>query len=171
MVREIRSAGYDPSLAGGMGLVTDFATPDDIFSPNINYVVDRNVIAFTIDADENGNIQSTVVGTVFNDEQIAYRLNNRVLERYSGARRAWEAIATNIDALNFVYLDGNGDPTGTLADIRAIEISLLVRTGKADKHYDHTKTYLNKQGQNICSACGNDHFRRRLLSTTVHLRN
>jgi type IV pilus assembly protein PilW len=168
MAREIRSAGFDPNLIGGVGLVTNFAAPNDnAFSAPINYAVDTNVIAFTIDTDQDG----TILSTANNDEEIAYRLNNRTLERYSGDRRVWEAIATNVDALNFVYLDANGNPTGVLANIRAVEISLLVRTGQEDKRYNNTQTYLNKQGQNICSACGNDRFRRRLLSTTVHLRN
>jgi type IV pilus assembly protein PilW len=172
MTKEIRSAGFDPNRTGNFGFVTDFAAPDNIFDPDINYAVDKNKIAFTIDNNGNGNIETN------DDEKIAYRLNNNTIERYifnpnvvDPTKRGWQAIANNIDALDFVYLDQTGAITTNPANIRAIEISLLVRTGKKDKTYKNTQVYLNKQGQNICPSCGNDNYRRRLLSTTVYVRN
>jgi type IV pilus assembly protein PilW len=167
MTKEIRSAGFDPTrtLNADAGFVTDFKAPDSIFNPDINYAVDKNIIAFTIDDNGDGIIQS-------NDaEQIAYQLKNNALERYSATRKQWEQVANNIDALDFVYLDQSGAITTNPANIRAIEISLLVKTGKKDKTYKNTQVYQNKQGQNICLSCSNDNYRRRLLSTTVYVRN
>jgi type IV pilus assembly protein PilW len=165
MTKEIRSAGFDPNRTANAGFVTDF-TPDDVFNPDINYAIDKNIIAFTIDNDGNGSIQSTL-----DTERIAYRLNNNELQRYSAARNQWETVVNNIDALDFVYLDRNGAITANPANIRAIEISLLVKTGKKDKTYSNTHVYQNKQGQNICPTCSTDNYRRRLLSTTVYIRN
>ena len=66
MVKDIRSAGYDPNGSGNFGFVTDFANP--ILSNPINYNEDRDIIAFTIDDDslapENGVVD------VNNNEQI-----------------------------------------------------------------------------------------------------
>ena len=167
MSREIRSAGFDPGQTGRFSrLVTDFPSPNNIFSPDIDYATQHKVIAFTMDNSEDGILQAN------NNEMIAYRLNNRTLERYYVQQATWLPLADNIDALDFVYLDQNGTPTSVIADIRAVEISLLVRTNKDDSKYkDTASTYYNKQGQSICSACGNDKYRRRLLTTTVYFRN
>jgi type IV pilus assembly protein PilW len=165
--KDIRSAGFDPTRSGRFGFVVDFAAPDNIFDPDINYAVDKNVIAFTVDDSADGFIQS-------NDaELIAYRLNDNNLERYifNIDNKGWQIVANNIDALDFVYLDQNGAVTNNPANFRAVEISLLVKTGKKDKYFTNTQTYQNKQGQNICPSCSNDNYRRRLLSTTVHVRN
>ena len=165
ITRELRSAGFNPTRTANTGFVTDFAPPNDIFGQDINYAIDKSVIAFTIDDNGDSIIQS-------NDaEQIAYRLNNNMLERYSATRTQWEAIANNIDALDFIYLDQNGAITNNPANFRAIEISLLVKTGKKDLHFNNSQTYQNKQGQNICLSCDNDNYRRRLLSTTIYIRN
>ena len=166
MTREIRSAGFNPNQTANLaGFVTDFAAPNDIFSPDINYTTDKSVIAFTIDDSINNIIESNDL------EQIAYRINNNTLQRYSATRKQWEAVANNISALDFVYLDQNGAVTTNPANFRAIEISLIVRAGKKDLHFKDSQTYLNKQGQNICPSCNNDNYRHRLLSTTVYMRN
>jgi type IV pilus assembly protein PilW len=167
MTKDIRSAGFDPTRSGNFGFVTDFAAPDNIFDPDINYAVDKNVIAFTIDNNGDGIIQS-------NDaEQIAYRLNNNTLERYifDPNNKGWQAVANNIDALDFVYFDQDG-PTNNPAAFRAVELSLLVRTGKKDKQFTNTRSsYTNSQDENICPSCSNDNYRRRLSRTTVYMRN
>ena len=164
MARELRSAGYDPRRTGSFGLVTGFPSPRDTFA--IDYTVKRDIIAFTMDDDDQGDVDAN------DNEMIAYRLNNRTLERYSATGSAWRPVADNIDALNFVYLNEAGNPTTVLANIRAVEISILVRADKEDKHYKNTTSvFYNKQGQSICSSCGNNKYRRRLLSTTVYFRN
>jgi type IV pilus assembly protein PilW len=167
LTKELRSAGYDPLRTGLFGFVTDFAAPNQIFNPDINYATDKSTIAFTIDDNEDG------VRDKNDAEQIAYRLNTstNALERYSASNSAWQVVATNVDALDFVYLDTAGAVTTNPANIRAVQITMLVRTGEKDREYKNPHTYLNKQGQNICTSCTNDQYYRRLLSTTIHIRN
>lgn len=83
-------------------------------------------------------------------------------------------VAYNIDALNFVFLDENGNPTGDRTQIKAIAITLVGRSGKDVpvlffKHQDNT-VYRNQQGDVILAA-QNDNFRRMMLSTVVKCRN
>jgi type IV pilus assembly protein PilW len=173
MVRDIRNAGKDAQLAGLTRFVTDFASPNDIFATDINYATDTNIIAFTSDDDEDGTIDANRA------EMIAYRLNGNLLQRYNvgldpNPANRWETVATNIDALNFVLLAQNGTVTTNPNNVAAVQITLLVRTGQRDTHYTSTSSYLNKQGTNICSACNtgdNRRYHRRLLSTTVAVRN
>jgi type IV pilus assembly protein PilW len=173
MMRDIRNAGKDSELAGLTRFVTDFASPNNIFGTDpIDYATDTNIIAFTTDDNEDGTIDPTRA------EMIAYRLNGNELQRYnieqSDPTRQWETVATNIDALNFVLLAQNGTVTTNANNVAAVEITLLVRTGQKDTRYTSTASYLNKQDQPICSACNtgdNRHYHRRLLSTTVAVRN
>jgi type IV pilus assembly protein PilW len=171
LTRDLRSVGFDPQSRGGFGLVTDFDAPNDVFNPDINYATQKNVIAFTTDFDEDGILDTN------NREFIAYKYepSTKTIVRFNvegTPGELWEPLINNVDALDFVFLDSNGAPTTVLANIRAVEISLLVRTDKSDKHYDSNgQVYKNKQGVNICSSCSSDHRRRRLISTTVQFRN
>ncbi len=88
-----------------------------------------------------------------------------------------QPVAENVDALNFVYLGGNGNVLGplplTLAErnnIRSIEVSIIVRSRRPDPDYYDTKAYFNKQGTQILAA-PEDHYHRKLLSMTVKCRN
>jgi type IV pilus assembly protein PilW len=165
MTKDIRSAGFDPTRLANAGFVTNFAEPHEIFSPAINYAADTNVIAFTIDDDGDGMIEAN------DNEQIAYRLKDDNLQIYSTSRATWDSIADHVDALNFVYLNSDGLVTGTPTDISSVEVTMLVRTGEKDNEYTNTKTYKNKRDDEICPLCANDNYRRRLLSTTIRLRN
>ena len=170
MVRDIRSAGKDSEIAGLTRFVADFAPPNDIFATDIDYAVNRNILAFTTDFNENGTIDATRF------EMNAYRLNGNILQRYNvqldpNPTLRWETVAANIDALDFVLLAQDGTVTTNPANATAVEITLLVRTDQKDTHYTSTPPYLNKRGQNICPACSADNYRRRLLSTTVAVRN
>ena len=141
MAREIRMAGYDPTHTANAGIVT----------------AGSNSIVFTSDLNSDGDTSDT-------DENITYSLPGTDLQR-NGQR-----VAENIDALNFVYLDGNGNVTANLNDIRSVQITMVTRSGKGDLEYTDTNSYTNQQGTQIL-ATQNDSFRRRLLSTTVICRN
>jgi hypothetical protein len=83
-------------------------------------------------------------------------------------------VAYNIDALNFVYLDQDGNPTADRTQIRAVAVTMVGRSGKDVpvlffKHQDNT-VYRNQQGDVILAA-PNDNFRRMMLSTVVKCRN
>jgi type II secretory pathway component PulJ len=167
MTREIRSSGYDPTRNANVGFVTELPDAPGKFS--IDYSKDKNIIAFTIDNDGNGVIKKD------NAEQIAYRFNAgaHTLERFNVTSTSgeWEAVAGNVDALNFVYLKQDGTRATVPQDIQYIEIALLVRARNADPKFIDTTTYRNKQGDVLCASCTGDHYRRRLLTTTVQLRN
>jgi len=152
MTRDIRSAGFAPIKSDPVdpyaftqataGFETNFDPA--IFENDINYAEDTNVIAFTMDDDGDGIIQAN------DNEKIAYRLQGNNLERFSVSRNAWEPIANNIDALNFVYLDSDGNVTVVPTEFKAVEVSLLVRTGDQDLKYTNTQIFRNKQGVDIC---------------------
>ena len=88
----------------------------------------------------------------------------------------WETISENIDALDFVYRDQNGNaivisPT-TLQDIRSVDITIVARTGRKDQDFTDTQAYFNQEDLvNPILAAQNDNFRRRLLTTNIACRN
>jgi type IV pilus assembly protein PilW len=161
MEREIRSAGYDPTQK---------------VNPSIQ-VANNNSITFQ--ADINGN------EAIDGDETITYSLydsgadGDTDLGRNSGAGN--QPLAENIDALNFVYLngasppsvlddDGLGNVTTNINQIRSVQVTVVARTGRADPGYTDARIYTNLQGQTILGV-QNDNFRRRSLSTTISCRN
>ena len=166
MTREIRSSGYDPTRNTNAGFVTELPdAPPGKFT--IDYSKDNNIIAFTMDSNGNGVINAN------NAEQIAYRFNAgaHTLERFNITNGGWEAVAGNVDALNFVYFKQDGTPAKVPQDIQYIEMALLVRARNAEPKFINTTTYHNKQGNVLCASCTGDHYRRRLLTTTVQMRN
>jgi type IV pilus assembly protein PilW len=101
--RDIRMAGFNPTgitdLAGFVTSLVDGDTTETTDSTNM---------AFTIDDDANG-----AINTDDGDEQIAYRLDSNRLQKYTyDAVDGWDwrTVAENIDAIDFVYLDDNGNP-------------------------------------------------------------
>ena len=124
-----------------------------------------NTISFTEDGDGDGAVTN-----------ITYGLSGSDLVR-NGAR-----IAENIDAINFVYLDGEGirldDGGGNVTDpehrakIRSVQVTIVARTGKQDPHYTDSTSYQNKMTDPIFTPSGDDvHFRRKVLSTSIKCRN
>ena len=91
-------------------------------------------------------------------------------------------LAENIDAINFVYLDGANPPAviptpvtaNSLPNIRAVQITIVARSGQniPGLFYRHTdnRVYQNQQGTVILGAQG-DAFRRQLLTAEVRFRN
>lgn len=87
------------------------------------------------------------------------------------------ALAEGIEAIEFLYLDDTGKTEVTdTADIRQIRISILARSTFPDPKYTDTTVYEPasvREGFPDASSWGsyNDHYHRRLLITTVKLRN
>lgn len=97
-----------------------------------------------------------------------------------------QAVAENIDALEFFYTLADGsqttNPTAVqLANIRAVQISILARPDRPDIAFVNTDTYTPASGappvwdiNGGAAGTGNppgDSFRRRLLITTIQCRN
>jgi type IV pilus assembly protein PilW len=171
LTKELRSAGYNPTqtTTDDFRFVTSFAAPNHLF--DVDYEDDHTIVAFTLDTDGSGVIEPN------NNEQIAYRFNDaqKTLERFNDAQadvtKKWEIVASNIDAVYFMYFDQNKNVTTNPENIEYVDVSLLVRMGKQDSKYTNTKVYTNKAGVNLCPACVGDHYHRRLLTTTIQIRN
>ena len=166
MEREIRMAGYDPTGGAGAKIITadiaelqfridvngdgDFTKPG---SPPGNDTNEQIRYALKLDADRDGIADGSPCGL---------------------GRATWGSglmpVAENIDALNFVYLDKDGNPTTTLEEIRSVQIALVARTGRGDPRYKDTAIYRNQQGAVVLPQ-QNDNFRRKLLTAQVNCRN
>ncbi len=213
MEREIKMSGYDP-LESDVPKIT---------SARINFIeftmdttggeadgLDNDGDGLTDEADENADKQTDDAL-----EQIRYFISNDAdndgiadsldcnLQRQYWDGADWQPnlatdptdadIALDIDALNFVYLDANGDdlidyaltppqvPAALLDDIRSVQISIVARAGQNErqglpgKKLD-TTVYMNQQDRpgddwDIILPAPNDRFRRVILTSDVKCRN
>lgn len=144
LIRELRMAAYDPDATAGAG----FVAPTD--STNVN---------FTMDLDDSGVIDAA-------NETVGYGFD----QPNSELERDGTAVIDNVNALDFVFLDEDGAVTTTLADIRVVQVSMVLRTTNEDYGYTNTDAYTNLQGATIYTAPG-DNFRRRLVRAQVKVRN
>lgn len=158
MVHELRTAGCDPDGSAGAGIVNAGA----------------NTLSFTMDIGNTAGDSFEPDGLLNGpNEQVRYAINaNGDLGRDTGG--GLQPLARNVDALDFVYFDQDGNVTATLADIRSVQITIVARAGRAAPGFMKTAvdntTYSNPQGTVILAAPG-DSFRRFLLTTTVNCRN
>ncbi len=138
MAREIRMAGLDPTRSANFGVTLATSTSID----------------FTLDLDRNGQTGGT-------NERVIYVLDDSDGDGVNDELdKNTNTVAENIDALNFVYLDANGDPLAdpvSLTDIRSVRVSITARTGRADPGYTDPTT--------------GDNFRRKTLTTQIKCRN
>jgi type IV pilus assembly protein PilW len=149
--RNIRMAGFDPTDEAG----AEFTS------------IKTNRIAFTSDIDENGTIDSNW------DERLEFRLNADRLVRIMPTTNAEWLVADNIEALNFVYLDKDGDPTTIPSSVRSVQVTIVGRIGPqagyTNPYVDRT-VYTNRDGAVLLPA-QNDNIRRMALTSTVYSRN
>jgi type IV pilus assembly protein PilW len=179
---DIKMAGYDPSERAE-------ATLD---SNNIARVAE---LRFARDANEDGVIQSseytryalTSDGSNGIDDTGRDGLRNSLpcnLGRETGIppdNSGLEPVADNVDAIEFLYHLADGTITTSPAspsDIRAIDVSLLARTGERIKGYHDTAAYFpasnpgheTGEGKKVWGPF-NDQYQRRLLITQIKCRN
>jgi len=178
MTSEIRMAGCDPQNSTGATIRTAGAAQIAFDSDQdgdgvINVNTERFYYALSNDADNDGVADGTPCNLNRGDwdppaAPVPVTLN---------------PVALNIDALNFVYLDGagnvldddgNGNVTTNIDAIRTVQISLVARSGDQlpggmYRQFDST-TYTNPQGTVILAA-PNDNFRRIQLTAAVRVRN
>ena len=161
MEKEIRMAGCDPTGRAKIDVAGSLVSPGIIQA-------NANLMEFAADTDGDG--------TIAPDERITYSLPGADLIRNGGR------IAENIDAINFVYLDREGnrldDGGGNVTapenrdKIRSVQVTVVARTGKADAKYTDSTSYQNKISEPIFTPSGGDvHFRRKVLSTNIKCRN
>lgn len=180
LVREIRMAGFDPTESAGAGITIATAG-------RINFTQDITDTAGTGDSDGKTDGPNETVTFGFSAADDAD--NNGIpdagtamsLGRDTGG--GYQPIAANIQAIEFYYTladDTSILPTAAtpltaaqIADIRSIQISILARTRYPDREYTDGLTYMPASNAEAGTVWGpyNDHFRRRLLTSTVTSRN
>jgi len=161
MEREIRMAGFDPAGGAKAGIVTAQA----------------NSIRITKDTTDNAGTGGADGDVGDAEEDITYALFDadgdgvNDLVRYDAKNPGNQMVAEDIDALNFVYLDKDGNPTAKLSDIRSVQISLVARAHRMDPGYTNSTIYKNERGDTILAPPPGDHYRRSILRTEVKCRN
>ena len=155
MQREIRMAGCDPTGLANAGITAASAT-------SIHFTED--VWNGTAGGNPDGDVDDS-------NEDITYNLDDSdgdgVVDELD---RNNQTVAQNIDALNFVYLDANGNTTATLADIRSVEITIVARISRGVVPMVNNNTYLNQRGATILGP-QNDNLSRRRLTAFIKCRN
>lgn len=191
---EIKRIGFNPKNLQG------------VHAPRITGA-DRSVLSFQYDLNENGRSFS-VNGTGYTADVLYSEGNitpltdpNEVIRIDLGSvdsdgtaslmrdttnvdGNSYElVVANNIEALNFVYLDNNGEPlkvdgelvgypvpADSLPLIKKIQVTIVVRSSRTRCDYINTHNYSNAQGEEVLSA-KNDGYDRLLLTKTIDCRN
>ena len=211
--RELRLAGYDP-LDSGVPEITVARIDRIEFSMDLT---GGEADGLDNDDDDLTDEPGETDGDINDDfEQIRYQLSNDAdsdgvadslncnLQRQYLLGGVWQPdlavnpddadIAMDIDALNFVYLDADGNdlidysgtytppqvPPADLDEIRSVQITIVARAGKSERHglpgnKTDTKVYMNQQDRadnwDIILPAPNDKFRRIVLTADVRCRN
>lgn len=163
MQREIRMAGCDPTGKADAKIIAANAT-------SINFTEDvRGSLA---KSDPDGDTNDA-------NENIIYCLKANNLVKNTGGGN--QMVVQNIDALDFVYLDGSSPPNvlnpggssvpiKSLDKIRSVEVTLVARTDRITLASKNNNTYFNQRGLQIL-APQNDNFSRRCLTVRINFRN
>jgi type IV pilus assembly protein PilW len=163
MQREIRMAGCDPTGNADAKIITANAT-------SINFTED--VRGDFVESDPDGDTDDA-------NENITYCLKANNLVKNTGGGN--QLVVQNIDAIDFVYLDGSSPPSvlnpegsdvpgEDLNQIRSVEVTMVARTDKITLASKNDKAYFNQRGWQIL-APQNDNFSRRCLMVRINCRN
>jgi type IV pilus assembly protein PilW len=161
--REIRMAGCDPTGNADAKIKTASAT-------SINFTED--VRGAFDGSDSDGDLDDA-------NENITYFLKTSNLLKNTGSGN--QLVVRNIDALDFVYLDGSSppnvlNPEGSdvpgdyLNNIRSVEVTVVARTDRNTLASKNNKAYFNQRGWQILEP-QNDYFSRRCLTIRINCRN
>jgi type IV pilus assembly protein PilW len=163
MEKEIRMAGCDPTGSDTPGIST----------------ANQALFRFTEDVTGSGGNPDGAVTDLNEDIEYSLSGGNLIRKDYNGAGVGVSSSATvaqNIDAIDFVYLDGSSPPVplsfpvADLSQIRSVEITIVARTGNNTLASPNNTPYRNQQGATIFTAPG-DYFSRRRLTTSIKCRN
>jgi type IV pilus assembly protein PilW len=161
--REVRMAGCDPTGNADARIVTADAT-------SINFTED--VRGDLDESDSDGDTNDA-------NEDITYRLKANNLVKNTGGGN--QLVVQNIDALDFVYLDGSSPPNvlnpkgssvpeESLNQIRSVEVTMVARTDRNTLSSKNNNVYFNQRGWRILGP-QNDNFSRRRLTVWIKCRN
>lgn len=153
--REIRMAGCNPLGTADAGIISASAT-------SIRFKED--VWAGSAGSSPDGDADDP-------NEDITYNLDDSDGDGVDDELdRNNQTVAQNIDALNFVYLDADGNTTATLSEIRSVEITIVARTSRSLRASPNNMIYYNQRDEQILGA-QNDNFSRRRLTAFINCRN
>jgi type IV pilus assembly protein PilW len=169
LARDIRMAGFNPNAESGIGFTgataaaVSFSRAEDINGDGVLAVGEIVTITYDIYTGPNGELN---------------------LGRAVGAA-VHQPVAENIEAIEFRYMLDTGGSTLTptvpaaaltaaeMAQIRAIQISILARSTFPDPEYTNATVYTSASGSifPLGAAPPKGDFRRRLLIETIKCRN
>ena len=135
MEREIKLAGFPKA--------SYYDSAQNWTSANSNKVaagfvtISATNMVFEADVEEDGIV-----------ERVDYNLASGTLSRSAQDKQAgggapatvYQVLANNVTALTFTYLDSNGTATGTVADVRFVQILLSLNTTNVDPQNRQRRT-------------------------------
>ncbi len=176
--REIQKAGFNPDPKGQqqLGFTEAARVPPAVAFTFIGDMNDDGVVS-------NGETDGLRF-TIYTSNGVQ-KLGRATLQSSSPISfNVIEPVAENIDALDFVFFgvdgndnpivlddDGSGNVIANIAGIRVVEITIIARAKDPDINFTDTTAYQNSQGDIIFTPPANDHYRRRVLRTSVECRN
>ena len=164
MQREIRMAGSNPFNS----------LPFSSFG-----ITAAGPTSITFTEDINGGASGTPPdGVITANETISYTFADSDADGFNDSlARNGQTVAQNIDAVDFVYLDGASPPNAipfpvaNLSQIRSVEITIVARTNDPLLYGGtNNNVYRNQQNTPIFGPAG-DSVSRRTLTTQIYCRN
>lgn len=130
LTSEIRMAGYNPRNAAGAGIVTATISQfgfglDRNENGNITNADPNELLTYGFSAADDANGDGVADGV-----SAPLRRNTGTATGVGGS--GFQPLAENLRVIEFRYLDENGLQTGTLTNIRAIKVSLMVLVAQPD---------------------------------------
>ncbi|MCG8550274.1 MAG: prepilin-type N-terminal cleavage/methylation domain-containing protein [Desulfobacterales bacterium] len=172
---ELRMAGYDPTGSGNFSI-----TPTD--AGRIEFETDKDEDGDSDDEDSTNDSDETVViglspsvdadGDGIPDaDGDGDGVPDLVTIGIKTGTGGYQDIAENIQAIEFLYIDGNGAVTATDTDIRSVQITILAASPKTDTSFTNTTQYQPPSPSTQTWGPYNDNHRRRLMSLRIRCRN
>ena len=157
---DIRSAGYDPNNLGA-GITTVGIDPLTGVASTLTFTREAGAPAPP-------GLETISYGLV--DAFVTEGRNDGVVEdlgRNEGGGP--QPVAENISRLEFRYLDGNGNPTAVLNNIRSIQVSIQVQSARPEVQSNPGRdVYTTPSGAQWQAPAG---FWNVYLTTAVYCRN
>lgn len=110
---------------------------------------------------------------IYKLKQVSYQVANTVLQSQTNGG-AWQDVVNNIEDLQLAY-QGTSTPSGTWVDnpspvdqttITDVQLNVLARSNNPDFQFTGQRPQIRDH-----AAGSSDHYRRRLLTSTITIRN
>jgi Tfp pilus assembly protein PilW len=110
---------------------------------------------------------------IYKLKQVSYQVANIVLQSQTNGG-AWQDVVNNIEDLQLAY-QGTSTPSGTWVDnpnpidqttVTNVQLNILARSNNQDFQFTGQRPLIRDH-----AAGSSDHYRRRLLTSTISIRN